>query len=126
MLNIGVPIQQFVVNPRYYSTLFPEIYRQVLYYTKELMSKSLNDSHRLVRMRARPKILLAKNYEKAKKYFDRYHNNIIGILSDIRFQKSGKVQKSGILFSKYVSSSKPENNPPKCSPVALIISLTFI
>ena len=94
-------------NVRYYSTFFPEVYREVLYYTKELMSKSLNDAHRLIRMRARPKILLAKNYEKAKKYFDKYHNNIIGVLSDIRFPKSGKVQKSGILFAKYVKSKEP-------------------
>ena len=94
-------------NVRYYSTFFPEIYREVLYYTKELMSKSLNDAHRLIRMRARPKILLAKNYEEAKKYFNNYQNHIIGVLSDIRFPKLGKIQKSGILFAKYVKSKEP-------------------
>ena len=94
-------------NVRYYSTFYPEIYREVLFYTKELMSKSFNDAHRLIRMRARPKILLAKNYEQGKKYFDTYQQNIIGILSDIRFPKSGKVQKSGLKLAKYIKSKEP-------------------
>jgi len=94
-------------NVRYYSTFYPEIYKQVLYHTKELMSKSLNDAHRLIRMRARPKILLAKNYEDAKKYFNTYHQNIIGVLSDIRFPRSGKQQKSGIELAKYIKKKEP-------------------
>ena len=94
-------------NVRYYSTFYPEIYRQVLFYTKELMSKSFNDAHRLIRMRARPKILLAKNYEEGKKYFKTYQQNIIGVLSDIRFPKSGKVQKSGLKLAKYIKSKEP-------------------
>ena len=94
-------------NVRYYSNFYPEIYKQVLYHTKELMSKSLNDAHRLIRMRARPKILLAKNYEDAKKYFDTYQQNIIGILSDIRFPKSGKQQKSGLELAEYIKSKEP-------------------
>ena len=94
-------------NVRYYSTFYPEIYKQVLYHTKELMSKSLNDAHRLIRMRARPKILLAKNYEDAKKYFNTYQQNIIGVLSDIRFPKSGKQQKSGLKLAKYIKSKEP-------------------
>jgi len=94
-------------NVRYYSTLYPEIYKELLYYTKELMSKSFNDSHRLIRMRARPKILLAKTYEEAKKYFNTYQRNIIGILSDIRFPESGKYGKSGIKLAKYIKSKEP-------------------
>ena len=94
-------------NVRYYSNFYPEIYKEVLYHTKELMSKSLNDAHRLIRMRARPKILLAKNYEDAKKYFDTYKQNIIGVLSDIRFPKSGKQQKSGLKLAKYIKSKEP-------------------
>ena len=94
-------------NVRYYSTFYPEIYKQVLYHTKELMSKSLNDAHRLIRMRARPKILLAKNYEDAKKYFNTYQQNIIGVLSDIRFPRSGKQQKSGLQLARYIKSKEP-------------------
>ena len=94
-------------NVRYYSTFYPEIYKQVLYYTKELMRKSFNDAHRLIRMRARPKILLAKNYEDAKKYFNTYQKNIIGVLSDIRFPKSGKQQKSGLKLAQYIKAKEP-------------------
>ena len=94
-------------NVRYYSTFYPEIYKQVLFHTKELMSKSFNDAHRLIRMRARPKILLAKNYEEAKKYFDTYQQNIIGVLSDIRFPKSNKIQESGLKLAQYIKSKEP-------------------
>ena len=58
-------------------------------------------------MRARPKILLAKNYEEGKKYFNTYQRNIIGVLSDIRFPKSGKYGKSGIKLAKYIKSKEP-------------------
>ena len=94
-------------NVRYYSTFYPEIYKEVLFYTKELMSRSFNDAHRLIRMRARPKILLAKNYEQAKKYFNTYQQNIIGVLSDIRFPEKGKVGKSGLKLAKYIKSKEP-------------------
>ena len=94
-------------NVRYYSTFYPEIYKEVLFYTKELMSRSFNDAHRLIRMRARPKILLAKNYEQAKKYFNTYQQNIIGVLSDIRFPERGKVGKSGLKLARYIKLKEP-------------------
>jgi hypothetical protein len=69
------------------------------------MDKSLNDTQRLLLMRGRPKILLAKSYEAAEKYFKQYKNNILGIISDIRFPKDGKLHhNAGILFTKYVHS----------------------
>jgi len=92
---------------RYYSTFYLELYRQVIFHTKELMIRSHNDAHRLMRMRARPKILLAKNYEDAKKYFDTYQNNILGVLSDIRFPKNEKVMNSGIKLAHYIKSKEP-------------------
>ena len=69
------------------------------------MDKSLNNTHRLLHMRARPKILLAKNYEEAEKYFKRYRINILGIISDIRFPQNGTINpNAGIKFAKFVRS----------------------
>ncbi len=92
-------------TPWYYSSILPVIYKETLFHTKQLMDKSLNDTQRLLHMRGRPKILLAKTYETAEKYFKLYKNNILGIISDIRFPKDGKLHdNAGILFAKYVQS----------------------
>jgi len=92
-------------TPRYYSNLLPMIYKEIVYHTKQLMDKSLNNTHRLLHMRARPKMLLAKNYEEAEKYFKRYRMNILGIISDIRFPENGIMNpNAGIKFAKFVRS----------------------
>ena len=92
-------------TPRYYSSILPLIYREVLFHTKQLIDKSLNNTQRLLHMRGRPKVLLARDYETAEKYFKQYKNNILGIISDIRFPKNGILySNAGILFAKYVYS----------------------
>ena len=54
-------------------------------------------------MRGRPKIVLATNYEEAVMMFEKYKNNLIGIISDIRFKKEGETDKAaGIKFVKKV------------------------
>ena len=56
-------------TPRYYSSILPLIYKETLYHTKQLIDKSLNNTQRLLHMRGRPKVLLAQDYESAKRYF---------------------------------------------------------
>ena len=98
-------------TPRNYSSILPLIYKETLYHTKQLIDKSLNNTQRLLHMRGRPKVLLAQDYESAERYFKQYKNNILGIISDIRLPKAGKLHHSaGILFAKYVLSI--ENTMP--------------
>ena len=62
-------------------------------------------------MRARPKILLAKNYEEAERFFKRYRMNILGIISDVRFPQKGVINpEAGIEFAQFVRSV--EKNMP--------------
>ncbi len=90
-------------NPRYYSVLLPLIYKEILYHTRQMLSKSLNDTHRLLHMRSRAKILLASTYEEAERYFKRYGSNLLGIISDIRFPKKSKMdEKAGIRLIKWI------------------------
>ena len=92
-------------TPRYYSSILPMLYKIIVYHTKELINKSLNDTQKLLHLRKRPKILLAQNYEDAILYFDQYQDNLLGIISDIRFPKSNKKDsKAGIYFSEHVQS----------------------
>ena len=95
-------------SPRMYSILLPLIYREIVYQTKELVNKSLNHAQRLLHLRGRPKILLAVDYESAKKYFKRYGKNVIGLISDIRFHKNGKINpKAGFEFASWIRSIEP-------------------
>ncbi|MAJ45434.1 MAG: hypothetical protein CMF96_11920 [Candidatus Marinimicrobia bacterium] len=90
-------------NPRYYSMLLPLIYKEILFHTRQMLSKSLNDTHRLLHMRGRAKVLLASTYEEAERYFKRYGSNILGIISDIRFPKDNKLNpKAGLEFTQWI------------------------
>lgn len=95
-------------NPRYYSILLPLIYKEILYHTRQMLSKSLNDTHRLLHMRSRAKILLASTYEEAERYFKRYGSNLLGIISDIRFPKNSRMdEKAGIRLTKWIREIDP-------------------
>ena len=92
-------------TPRYYSSILPMLYKLIVYHTKQLIGESLNDTQKLLHLRKRPKILLAQNYEEAISYFNQYKDNLLGIISDIRFPKKNKKDlKAGIKFSEYVQS----------------------
>ena len=92
-------------TPRYYSSILPMLYKLIVYHTKQLIGSSLDDTQKLLHLRKRPKILLAQNYEEAVSYFNQYQNNLLGIISDIRFPKKNKKDsKAGIDFSEYVQS----------------------
>ena len=90
-------------NPRYYSILLPLIYKEILFHTRQMLSKSLNDTHRLLHMRGRAKVLLASTYEEAERYFKKYGSNILGIISDIRFPKEKQLNpKAGLELTQWI------------------------
>jgi len=78
-------------SPGYYSQFLPLIYTEIMKQTSYLISHAVNDLHRLLRMRARPKIILAVSYEEAMDMVRKYKNNLLGVISDIGFLKEGAV-----------------------------------
>ncbi|MBQ9450871.1 MAG: phosphoenolpyruvate synthase [Bacteroidales bacterium] len=70
---------------RYYSTYLPLLYKLVLQQNSEAVRDALNEEQQFLRKRARPKILMATCYDEAYDYYQKYKNNIIGIISDIGF-----------------------------------------
>jgi hypothetical protein len=68
-----------------------------------LISEGINLSHKFLRMRARPKILLCSSYEEAWEYFEKYKELVLGIISDIAFPRNGKLDDSaGLKLAKSV------------------------
>lgn len=78
-------------NVRYYSSFLPEIYTELIRQSQSLISEGINPSHKLVRMRARPKLLLATTFEQAWDLFTRYQPYLLGLISDVEFPR-GSVQ----------------------------------
>ena len=101
---IGVRVIILVENSvRYYSSFLPLIYTETLQQTSALLLESINSANRLLRMRARPKILLAKNFEEALTLFKKYKKYLLGVISDIQFSKNGRInEKAGIQLAKLI------------------------
>jgi len=78
-------------SPLYYSSFLPLIYQEVVKQTQAVLEVGLNEEHRLLTMRARPKILLAVNYEEAIELYERYQPYIFGVMSDSRLPKEQKL-----------------------------------
>ena len=75
---------------RFYSSVLPNLYRFVLEQSKEFAIEALNGHQRTLRMRGRPKIVLARTYEEAMTLYEQYQDNILGVISDASFPREGK------------------------------------
>jgi|WetSurSiteA1Bulk_404760.scaffolds.fasta_scaffold00803_5 CheY-like chemotaxis protein len=104
---VGVQNVIFIEDSvRYYSAFLPIIYTEMLKQSQRLISEGINLTHKYLRMRARPKILLCTSYEEAWDYFDKYKELVLGIISDIAFPKNGELDDTaGIKFTKAVKES---------------------
>ncbi|MGK9476954.1 PEP/pyruvate-binding domain-containing protein [Melioribacter sp. OK-6-Me] len=90
-------------NVRFYSSYLPIIYTEILKQSQNLMAEGLNLSHKYLRMRARPKILLCTTFEEGWEYFEKYEEYVLGIISDIDFKKEGiHNPNAGIEFARKV------------------------
>jgi CheY-like chemotaxis protein len=89
---MSVPIMLVVEDDiRYYSLFLPVIYTEIISQSRRLLSEALNAAHKLVRMRARPKILLCSNYEDAEKQVLKYRDYLLGVVSDVEFPRGGEL-----------------------------------
>ena len=102
--SVGVQIILSVEDSiRFYSSALPHLYKFVLEQSQMFAKEALNDHQRTLRMRGRPKIKLARNYEEAVRIFDQYRDNMLGIISDMSFMHNGvKDPYAGYKFGQYV------------------------
>lgn len=102
--NIGV--QSIILvedNIKFYSSYLPLIYTEIFNQSQRLLQEGINLTHKFLRMRARPKILLCTNYEEAWSYYEKYQEYVLGIILDINFKHHGvKDPEAGIKFAKNV------------------------
>lgn len=87
-------VQQIILvedNIRFYSSVLPELYKFVLQQSMEFATEALNEHQRTLRMRGRPKIVLARTYEEATTLYNRHPNNVLGVITDARYPRGGVV-----------------------------------
>ncbi len=70
---------------KYYSTYLPELYKLVLQQNTQAIKDALNEQQQIQRKRSRPKILMATNYDDAVAYYEKYKQNLLGVISDVGF-----------------------------------------
>lgn len=78
---------------RFYSSYLPLIYKIILSQSRRFMQEGLNDHQKMMRMRGRAKILLATSYEEAVDFYERYKDNLHGIISDMSYNHNGVLEK---------------------------------
>ena len=107
---IGVPVILVVEdNIRYYSAFLPTIYTELINQSRRLLSEGLNVAHKLVRMRARPKILLSSNYEDAAQQVMKYRDYLLGVVSDVEFPRGGELDAdAGFELARMVRDEVPD------------------
>jgi CheY-like chemotaxis protein len=107
---MGVPVLLVVEdNIRYYSSFLPVIYTELIKQSRRVIQEGLNVAHKLVRMQARPRILLSSNFEDAATLVQQYRNYLFGLVSDVEFPWEGKLNpEAGFEIARMVKSLVPD------------------
>ena len=118
----GIRVILFVEDsPTYISSLLPVLYRELVSQAQAIMEDRLNEEHKLLTMRARPKILVAESFEEANQLFEKYEPYVLGVISDVRIPRNcildenagvaflSKIKKERFDIPLLLTSSEPSN-----------------
>nr|MBP6634993.1 phosphoenolpyruvate synthase [Paludibacter sp.] len=104
--SVGVQVILFVEDSiRFYSSIVPQLYKYVFTQSRSFMTEALNEHEQMLRMRGRPKILLARNYEEAMELYNKFQKNMLGVITDVSFSQNGiKNKDAGINLCRNIRS----------------------
>ncbi len=96
-------------SPEYYSDYLPLLYSEIISQSQKLIVEGLNSAEKMLRQRARPKVLLAENYEEALELIKTYENSLLALITDLEFKRRGILDKKcGVKLIKEVRAKKPD------------------
>ncbi|NTW33127.1 MAG: hypothetical protein HGB12_10965, partial [Bacteroidetes bacterium] len=121
-------------STKYYSRFLPILYSIVIEQTQHLIEEVDADNlYKILRMRARPKIVLVSNYEEALEYFVKYQEYLLCVISDVKYEKEGVLDESaGLKFAEFVKKEMPDlpvllqSSEPENAKKAFKIKATFV
>ena len=107
--NVGVQMILLVEDSvRFYSSVLPHIYKFLLKQSRLFSTEALNQHEQMLRMRGRPKVMLARNYEEAVELYERYGSKMLGVISDVSFARDGeKDRKAGLRLARWLRERDP-------------------
>lgn len=107
--SVGVQVILLVEDSiRFYSSALPSLYKIVLEESKEFSKEALNGHQRMLRMRGRPKIMLARSYEEAIGIYKKYKDSMLGVITDMSYKHKGQKEKlAGYYLSKRIKEDDP-------------------
>ena len=107
----GVGVQLIIMvedSVRFYSSMLPTLYRFILRQSQQFSTEALNAHEAMLRMRGRPKVMLARDYEEALALYDLYHDHVMGVISDVSFMREGvKDRQAGIRLANELRERDP-------------------
>lgn len=93
---------------RFYSSILPHLYTYIFRQSRSFMTEALNEHQRMLRMRGRPKVLLARSYEEAMVYYNQYGQNLLGLISDVSFlHNHQKDSQAGLELCRKIRQENP-------------------
>ncbi len=94
---------------RFRSSLLPIMYSELVKQTRAVMADGINRMHKLMRLRARPKVLTAETFEEGLSLYDRFQEHLFGVIADVEFPRDGTLNPSaGFDFIREVKSRVPD------------------
>lgn len=94
---------------RYRSSLLPTLYSELVQQTRRVMQEGLNQMQRMLRLRARPKLLVAETYEQGVAIYEKYRDYLFGIITDVRFPRDGSNDpEAGAAFVELARQQQPD------------------
>ena len=109
ILGVGVQCILLVEDSvRFYSSVLPHIYKFLLKQSMLFSTEALNQHEQMLRMRGRPKVILARTYEEAVELYEKFGRNMLGVISDVSFAREGvKDSKAGLKLANFLRSRDP-------------------
>ncbi len=131
---VGVQVILLIEDSiRNYSAFLPVIYSELFHHSRRLIGEGANLAQKILRMRARPKILLATTFEEAEVAFERFHEDVLGVISDVEFPHQGaKRADAGAEFARRVRAAHPDipillhSSHPENEQVAASVGAAFL
>ncbi|MDE5688812.1 MAG: phosphoenolpyruvate synthase [Paramuribaculum sp.] len=107
--EVGVQMIMLVEDSvRFYSSVLPTVYKNLLKQSFESSTEALNKHEQMLRMRGRPKVMLARDYEEAMDLYECYGSNLLGVISDVSFKRNGaKDSHAGLRFAQFLRREDP-------------------
>lgn len=107
--EVGVQMIMVVEDSvRFYSSVLPHIYKFLLKQSQVFSTEALNQHEQMLRMRGRPKVMLARDYEEAVALYEKYGQNMLGVISDVSFMRNGsKDREAGLKLARWIRSHDP-------------------